>query len=324
MWELRRNGTARQVRLVTENVRVGIVHCDAEYRYTFVNRHWAERRRLKPEQVIGKRIWEVVGEEDWAMFGHYVRACLAGNAIEFELELEFPYRPGEPQFVHSCYEPEWRNGKVVGLIAAITNITSVKHAEAARREHEAKFRAMFDLSSVGHVEVDIESGRFLRANAAMCKLLGYTEAELLVRTVFDTTHPDDRYHAGEPLRRMTAGESAVADVEKRCIRKDGSAVWVRVTANVVRDASGQPLRNIAVIQNIDASKQRGEKVNLLTREVNHRAKNILSVVQAIALQTATATPEDFIERFAERIQARSQPIRTSWSKMNGMGLRSPT
>jgi two-component sensor histidine kinase len=39
------------------------------------------------------------------------------------------------------------------------------------------------------------------------------------------------------------------------------------------------------------------------REINHRAKNMLSVVDAIAHQTATRTPEDFIERFSERIQA---------------------
>src|SRR5215475_15554404 len=146
MWELRRNGTARQARLVTENVRVGIVHCDAEYRYKFVNRHWAERRRLTPEQVIGKRIWEVVGEEDWAMFEHHFRKCLAGNTIEFELELEFPYRPGEPQFVHCYYEPEWRDGKVVGMSAVIANIDAPKRAEQRPDASEVTFRELVENS----------------------------------------------------------------------------------------------------------------------------------------------------------------------------------
>jgi two-component sensor histidine kinase len=48
---------------------------------------------------------------------------------------------------------------------------------------------------------------------------------------------------------------------------------------------------------------REEREHLLMREINHRAKNMLSVVDAIARQTATRTPEDFVERFSDRIQA---------------------
>jgi two-component system CheB/CheR fusion protein len=103
---------------------------------------------------------------------------------------------------------------------------------------------MFEISSVGKIEVEPESGRFLRANAAMCKFVGYSEAELLARTVYDIAHPDERDR--EPLRRLVAVESDVFDVEKRYIRKDGNAVWARVTVNVIRDGSGRPLRNTAV------------------------------------------------------------------------------
>jgi two-component sensor histidine kinase len=64
-------------------------------------------------------------------------------------------------------------------------------------------------------------------------------------------------------------------------------------------------------------KEREEKVHLLMREVSHRAKNILSVVHAIARQTAAKNPEDFIERFSERIQALSANqdllVRNEWN-----------
>src|SRR5215475_13203044 len=115
MAKLRKHGTEHQLRLAADNVRVGIAHCDTECRYTFVNRHWAERFCVTPEQVVGRHIPEIAGEEAWRTCEHYVRECLAGNATEFELEYEFPYRPGERQFMHCCCEPEWRNGKVVGL-----------------------------------------------------------------------------------------------------------------------------------------------------------------------------------------------------------------
>jgi PAS domain S-box-containing protein len=438
----------RQLRLVADNAPVAIAHCDAEARYKFVNKHYAKRWGLTPEQMVGKRVVEVVGANAWATFEPFFRDCLSGKALEFELEVDVAYPACERQFVHCCYEPEWRDGKIVGLIAAITNITRLKHAEAALRESEATFRAMFDVSSVGKIEVEPGSSRFLRANAAICKFLGYSEEELLARTLFEITHPEDRERDRELCRRLMAGESAGFDVEKRYIRKDGNPVWARVTVNVVRDAVGRPLRNTAVILDLNARKQaeqalqaskdrlqlamdaarlgwwqydplhgvfsgdtrskeifnvaeyettleeiiklvhpddvervltalearldpvkpnrsatefrlrrghgelrwvetlglayfegvgpeqrtvsvvgtvaditerkqREEKVHLLMREVNHRAKNMLSVVHAIARQTATKNPEDFIERFSERIQALSASqdllVRNEWN-----------
>jgi PAS domain S-box-containing protein len=90
------------------------------------------------------------------------------------------------------------------------------------RESEAIFRAMFEVSSVGKIEVEPKSGRFLRANAAMCNFARYSEPELRARTVFEITHPDDRDRDRELLRRMVAGELAVFDMEKRYIREDGN------------------------------------------------------------------------------------------------------
>ncbi len=441
----------RQLRLVTDNVHVAIAHCDTEARYKFVNRHYAERLGLTAEQIIGKRISEVLGEKAYATLDHYVGECLAGKALEFETEV--PYQVGGPQFMHCYYEPEWRDDKVVGLIATITNITNLKRTEAVLRESEATFRAMFDVSSVGKIEVEPGSGRFLRANAAMCKFVGYSEAALLARTVLDVTHPDDRDHSRELGRRLAAEESTTFDVEKRYVRKDGSVVWARTTVNAIRDASGRSLRHIAVIQDLNARKQaeqdlyaskarlqlaldaaqlgwweydpvrralsfdtraqeicdfdenevaieeflkrvhpddaerfsvvreaaldptdakpyaneyrlrrrngevrwvesrgrayfegagrsrrllsfvgtvqditerkaREEKEHLLLREINHRAKNMLSVVDVIAHQTAAKNPEDFIERFSERIQALSANqdllVRNEW---NGVELK---
>ena len=57
------------------------------------------------------------------------------------------------------------------------------------------------------------------------------------------------------------------------------------------------------IRDVTERKRHEDEVQLLLREVNHRAKNMLAVVQAIARQTAATTPDQFIERFGERVQA---------------------
>src|SRR5712672_2982443 len=225
--------------------------------------------------------------------GHAARATLASGKADLPLPSQTPV------------------AEVNTLMAELRETTDLL------RQSETTFRAMFDVSSVGKIEVEPGSGRVLRANAAMCKFVGYSEAELLARTVYDITHPDERDRDREPLRRLVAGESDVFDVEKRYIRKDGNAVWARVTVNVIRDGSGRALRNTAVILDITERKEREEKEHLLMREVNHRAKNMLSVVQAIAHQTVTKSPEDFVERFSERIQALSANqdllVRNEWN-----------
>jgi PAS domain S-box-containing protein len=172
------------------------------------------------------------------------------------------------------------------------------------RESEVMFRAMFDISSVGKVEVEPASGHVLHANAAMCEFVGYSETELRARTILDITHPDDRDRNRESLRRMVVGESDVFDEEKRYIRKDGNAVWARVTVNAIR-VPGRPLRNTGVILDITDRKQHEERERLLMREMNHRAKNMLGLVQVIARQTCTGNPEDFMQRFSDRIEALS-------------------
>jgi two-component sensor histidine kinase len=71
------------------------------------------------------------------------------------------------------------------------------------------------------------------------------------------------------------------------------------------------------VQDITERREREDKEHLLMREINHRAKNMLSVIASIAHQTATRNPEDFVERFAERIQALSANqdllVRNEWS-----------
>jgi PAS domain S-box-containing protein len=134
-------------------------------------------------------------------------------------------------------------------------------------------------------------------------------------------HPDDR-------ERFLAARGASLDPtdprpyasEYRIIRRDGTVRWVESHGLAYFEGAG-PERRIAsfvgAMQDITDRKEREEKEHLLMREINHRAKNMLSVVASIAQQTASRNPGDFVERFAERIQALSANqdllVRNEWS-----------
>jgi PAS domain S-box-containing protein len=123
------------------------------------------------------------------------------------------------------------------------------------QEGEAEFRAMFELAGVGKGQADPVTGRFLRVNRKQCEITGYSAEELLGMTSVQLTHPDDRARDQALFGQLLRGEIAEESIEKRYVRKDGTTVWVHVTATILRDAAGRPLRSVAVVQDITDRKR---------------------------------------------------------------------
>ncbi len=95
------------------------------------------------------------------------------------------------------------------------------------------------------------------------------------------------------------------DVTNRYVDKHGKPLWVHKYVSLLRDASGKPTSFIVLVIDITEQKRQDGQIKLLMSEVNHRSKNLLALVLAIARQTVATTPDDFIDRFQERILALS-------------------
>jgi PAS domain S-box-containing protein len=142
-------------------------------------------------------------------------------------------------------------------------ITGIEGSEGLR---EREFRAAFEMAAVGMAQADPHSGELLRVNRKFCEITGYAEAELLGRSFADITHPDDRAANFAGFQRFVRGETPEFIEEKRYVRPDGGAVWVRVQASLVRDAEERPLRTVAVIEDITERKRAEERERQLLRE----------------------------------------------------------
>src|SRR5215471_11689526 len=125
-----------------------------------------------------------------------------------------------------------------------------KRAELALRTSEEEFRTNFELAGIGQAQLDPDTGRFLRVNPRFCEMLGYSADELLNMTFFDITYPGDLEQNIASWLHFTRGGSSQYRVEKRYVRKDGSIIWGEITATMLRDAQGQPLRTVSMIQDI--------------------------------------------------------------------------
>ena len=95
----------------------------------------------------------------------------------------------------------------------------------------------FEQTAVGLTLVSLD-GTFLRVNRTFCEMTGYGKAELIGQTFRRITHPDDIARDEEQLARVANGAASLETVEKRYLRRDGSVLWVRRNASVLRDAQG--------------------------------------------------------------------------------------
>lgn len=188
------------------------------------------------------------------------------------------------------------------LVAKHTDITAQSHLQAALAVSEARFRATFDQAAIGMAHVGLD-GSWLRVNDRLCAMLGYPRERLLALRFQDTTHPDDLAGDLALVRRLLSGELATYSLEKRYRRADGTLLWARLTVSLLRDPAGRPLHFISTIDDITDRKLAEEHNALLTREVDHRAKNALAVVQAALRLTHAPSHGEFLRAVEGRVAA---------------------
>ncbi len=124
-----------------------------------------------------------------------------------------------------------------------------RQAEQALAASEAKFRAMFTDAAIGIGIGDLE-GNITEVNPALQQMFGYTYEEFTQLHVSAMVHPDDAPSVWQLYGELIRGEREYFRVEKRYYRSDGGEIWTHVTVSLVRDESGEPAYQVAMLQDI--------------------------------------------------------------------------
>ncbi len=138
---------------------------------------------------------------------------------------------------------------------------ALRESERRLRAGDAQFRRLFDQSPIGAAIVSLDY-RLLKANAELCRIVGYSEQELLSMTFPDITYPEDLEADLREVRRILSGEIDQYSLEKRYIHKSGRLIWGRVSVRLIRDVDGKPLYFSPMLEDITRIKQAKELIRV--------------------------------------------------------------
>lgn len=178
------------------------------------------------------------------------------------------------------YEAEF-HGRTARVVLA-RDLTAERRAQRGLEESERRFRTAMEHAPIGMAIVALD-GRWLHANRALCRLIGYTEGELREMDFQRVTHPEDLYADLTHVSRLLAGEAEWYEMEKRYLRKDGSVVWILLTGSLLRDAEGEPLYFIAQIQDIGerhAAQEALARSEARFRSLTENATDVVTLLDA--------------------------------------------
>lgn len=234
---------------------------------------------------------------------HFLATIADGSSeTEYAQEYRIVLPSGGVRWIAARAEIERdEQGRALRMLGAHLDVTELKVAEAALRDNEHRLRVALDAAQLGAWEVDLRNGIATRSPRTL-EIFGFGEEQGGYPAFRDRIHEQDQALLTEAVDTVRHGRAERYQVEYRFMRGDGSWRWLESHGSVAaRDpATGEATRLIGTTRDVTERKQAEERQALLAREVDHRAKNALAVVQAALRLTA----KEDIRSYARAVEGR--------------------
>jgi PAS domain S-box-containing protein len=224
----------------------------------------------------------------------------------FMVEIRCPQPDGGMRWLHSQGKLHELGGRR-RFIGLVRDISRRKRAETKIRTAQMHVQLALDAARLGWWLYDpVQLAAEL--DSRFKEIFGVTDPNAGVAAILERVLPEDRARVCEAAAAALNPLDPKPFVGEYRIQVDGDIRWIEVYGRATFEGVGAARYAVVMVgtaADITERKCAEERQLLLMRELSHRTKNLLSVVQSIANQTAASRPTNFVERFSQRLQALS-------------------
>jgi PAS domain S-box-containing protein len=206
------------------------------------------------DELIGKRTLDLIVSDDKPKaIADFGRALLT-KEVPVPNVFRIRHKDGTERILEGIGKNLLDNPIVAGFVMNVRDITDRKQVENSLRESEERYRTILESIEDGYFEVDI-AGHFTFFNDSVCRILGYTRAEMMGmnnRQYTDKENSQILYQAFNKVFRT--GEPSTG-VGYEIIRKDGTKRYIESSASLIRNVSNQPIGFRGIMRDITERKR---------------------------------------------------------------------
>jgi PAS domain S-box-containing protein len=272
LWE-----SEAKFRKLTEKALVGI-YLIQDWTFKYVNPKVAEIRGQSVGDIVEKLgPQDLVHPDDWETVEASIRQCLLGESAELGLTFRIITANRTVRVVEVFSARTSFKGKLA-IIGTLMDVTERQEAEKALRRAEEKYRGIFD-SAVEGIFQSLPEGAYTSVNPALAKMLGYSGPKAAIDEIGDC----GRKHFSDPKDWeeyvfLMEHSGFVEDFETRFQKKDGTGIWVSISARSVSDENGDAVRYEGMVEDITRRKQTEDAL----RESEERYRTFIDSTSDIA------------------------------------------
>ncbi len=222
-----------------------------------VNRAFADMLGYSLEELNNKKWQQISYPDDNDLTQRVVDSLLSGQKDSARFRKRYFRKDGSVVWADvSTSLRRGRDGRPLYFMTAVIDITERVQGEEELRESEERFRSLYENATIGLYRTTPE-GRIVMANPALTRMIGFESTDELLRRDLSQEGYAPEYPRREFQERLER-EGEIRGLESAWKRKDGSVIFVRESARLVRDESGKPLYYEGTAEDI-TERKRAEK-----------------------------------------------------------------
>ncbi len=287
-----------------ENSAVGLHIVSGEGILLRANKAELDLLGYTAEEYVGRHIAEF--HADAPVIGDILQKLSCGERLD-RYPARLRAKDGSVKDVLITSNSRFSDGKFVNTRCFTMDVTHMREAERARRESEERLAATYEAATVGIAEAD-KTGRLLRVNDALCKMLGRSREQLLAMTFFDFTDEGDRAEDAAKYACQVSGELDSYSIRKRARKPDGATVFLDVYGSAVRDQEGRFLYGVRVLQDVTEAKRMEDRI----RESEQHMRDLLEALPAAVYTTDANGRITFFNKACIDMAGRTPQLGDEW------------